>query len=278
MSPAADASTTATFSARWRQLSRNPTWLRVGPVLLGLVGVAAALGLWEIAPRVGWVRPTSLPPFSDVLGEVFVVVGDDGFLSDLTASAKRWSMGLVLATVVGIPLGTLMGRFRLVHKLVDPLLVVGYPVPKTALILLFVLWWGAGNVSRVGIIITGCLIPIVISSYHGANAVPERLLWSARGFGAGGLARWRQVVLPAALPQILSGMRLAIAISIFTLLASELLIRGEGIGAYMFTALDNGQTLRVYASSTIIATLGFLLDQLFVQVVKRTVPWMDGDV
>lgn len=274
MPPTTDDGPVTTVRGGWH----HPIWLRVAPLLFGALGVAGALGVWELAPRVGWVRPTSLPPFSDVLGEVFVVLGEDEFATNLGASAQRWSLGLLLAILVGIPLGTLMGRFRIVHKLVDPLLVVGYPVPKTALILIFVLWWGADNVSRVGIIIAGCLIPIVISSYHGANAVPERLLWSARGLGARGAARWIQVVLPAALPQILSGLRLAIAIAIFTLLASELLIRGDGLGAYMFTALDNGQTLRVYASSTIIATLGFLLDQLFVQGVRRGVPWLEGDV
>lgn len=247
-------------------------------ILLPVLGVAALLGLWEVAPRLGWVRDTSIPPFTKVLGEVFTVVGEDEFLTNLTASGQRWAIGLGLAIVIGIPLGTLMGRFRVVHRLVDPLLVVGYPVPKTALILLFVLWWGAGNVSRVGIVITGSLIPIIISSYHGANSIEPRLLWSARGLGTGPLRRWLFVVLPAALPQILSGLRLAIAISIFTLLGSELLIRGEGVGAYMFTAADNGQTLTVYAMSTIIATLGFLLDLIYVQSARRGFKWLEGDV
>lgn len=254
---------------------RVDSWV---PVLVGILGVTAALGLWEMAPRLGWVRRTSLPPFSDVVREAVDVIGRDDFLTNLGASGQRWIIGFVLSIVIGVPLGTLMGRWRLLHRLVDPLLVVGYPVPKTALILIFVLWWGAGDVSRVGIIIAGCLIPIVISSYHGANAVEERLLWSARGLGSGPFTRWFRVTLPAALPQILSGIRLAIAIAIFTLLASELLIRGDGVGAFMFNALDNGQTLTVFAMSTIIATIGFVLDLVFVQAVRRLLPWLQGDV
>lgn len=253
---------------------------RVGaaPLLLGALGIAMAIGVWELAPRAGWVRRTSLPPFSEVVGEMVNVIGEGDFLTNLGASGQRWIIGLLLSILIGVPLGTLMGRWRLLHRLIDPLLVVGYPVPKTALILIFVLWWGAGNVSRVGIIIAGCLIPIVISSYHGANGIEERLLWSSRGLGAGPVARWFRIVLPAALPQILSGMRLAIAISIFTLLASELLIRGDGVGAFMFNALDNGQTLTVFAMSTILATIGFLLDLVFVLIVRRGFPWLEGEV
>lgn len=270
------ATASGTDRRRARSLSHA---LRVAPqVLLPAASIAALLGLWEVAPRVGWVRPTSLPPFSEVVGEIFVVLGEDGFLTNLVASGERWAIGLTLAILIGIPLGTLMGRWRLLYNLVDPLLVVGYPVPKTALILLFVLWWGAGNVSRAGIIVVGCLIPIVISSYDGSRGIEPHLLWSARGLGTRPLASWFLVILPAALPSILSGLRMAIGISIFTLLGSELLIRGDGVGAYMFTALDNGRTLTVYAMATIIATIGFLLDLGYVQAVRRRLPWLEGDI
>ena len=247
-------------------------------LLLPVASVALLLGLWEIAPRVGWIRPTSLPPFSDVMAEVVDVVRQPEFLENLGASSERWAIGFALAILIGVPLGTLMGRWRPLYTLVDPLLVVGYPVPKAALILLFVLWWGAGNVSRIGIIIVGCLIPIVISSYHGAHAIEPRLLWSGRALGTGRVGSWFRIILPASLPQILSGLRLAIAISLFTLLGSELLIRGSGVGAFMFNALDNGQTLTVFAMSTIVALIGFALDFLYVRVVRRTLPWLEGEV
>jgi NitT/TauT family transport system permease protein len=246
--------------------------------MLGALTVALVLGLWELAPRMDWVRPESVPPFSDVAGEVVSVLGRPEFLDGLGASAARWAIGLALAILVGVPLGTLMGRSRALHALVDPLLVAGYPVPKAALILVFVLWWGAGDASRIGIVVVGCLIPIVISAYHGAHAVAPALLWSARGLGTGRVLLWRRVILPAALPQILSGLRIAIAIAIFTVLASELLIRGSGLGAYMFTALDNGQTPTVFAMSAIVATLGFLVDALYVAAVRRAAPWLEGEI
>jgi ABC-type nitrate/sulfonate/bicarbonate transport system permease component len=240
--------------------------------------VAAVLGVWELAPRVGAVRRQSVPPLSDVLGEIGEVLRRPEFLDQLGASAGRWAVGLGLALLVGVPLGTVMGRWRPLHALVDPLLVVGYPVPKAALILLFVLWWGAGDVSRVAVIVTGSLIPIVISSYHGAHGVPAPLLWSARALGTGRVRLWARVIVPAALPQILSGLRLAIGIAIFTALGSELLIRGSGLGASLFTALDNGQTLEVFALSTIVATLGFLVDAAYVAAARRALPWLEGEI
>ncbi len=243
-----------------------------------MIAVLVVLALWELAPRLGWVRSESLPAFSDVVREAAAIVTRPEFLDQLGASAGRWAAGLGLAVVIGVPLGLAMGRSRALHALVDPLLVAGYPVPKAALILVFVLWWGAGDASRIAVVVTGALIPLVISSYHGSASVRPALMWSARGLGTGRWTLWRRVVLPAALPHILSGVRIAIAISIFTVLASELLIRGSGIGAYMFTALDNGQTLTVFAMSLIVATLGFLLDIGYAAAVRRLVPWLEGDI
>ncbi len=255
-------------------LSRLP----VAQVALGALGFLLLIGLWEIAPRVGWVRSESVPPFSEVVREVGSVLSDPVFATDLQASAKRWAAGLGIAILVGVPLGMLMGRFRVLFYSIDPILTVSYPVPKAALILIFVLWWGAGDLSRVAIIVSGCLIPIVISSYHGAKAVEPRLLWSARSLGTGRVGTVAKVVLPAALPQILTGLRLAIAISIFTLLASELLIRQSGVGSYMFTALDNGSNLVVWAVMVILAVIGFLLDFVYVRGVKLAFRWLEEDV
>ena len=248
-------------------------------LLLPFTGIALALLVWEIFPRVGLVSIGSVPPFSRVFVGIFGLLGDAGFWTNLGASAYRWFAGITLAVIIGVPLGIAMGRSKILFALVDPILTMTYPMPKAALILIFVLWWGAGDVSRIAIIILGCLIPIVISSYHGARAIETRLVWSARALGTrAGTPLLFNIVLPAALPQICAGLRLAIAISIFTLLASELLIRQSGIGSYMFTFLDDGQTVEVWSCATIIATIAFLLDFGFVRLVKANLRWFEGDV
>ena len=206
------------------------------------------------------------------------VVTDGTFWSEVAASGGRWAVGFALAILIGVTVGIAMGRSRAVYYAVDPILTISYPVPKAALILVLVLWFGAGDVSRVLIIILGCLIPITISSYHGARGIEPRLLWSARALGTGRLALLPRVILPAALPQVLSGIRLAIAISIFALLASELLIRQSGVGAYLFTFYDLGATLRVWATAALIAVGGFLLDAGYVRLVRGGVRWLEGEV
>lgn len=238
-----------------------------------MIGIAVALAVWELVPRLGWVREQSVPPFSRVLAEAVEVAGRPEFLSALGETAGRCVLGLSVAVAVGVPLGLAMGRSRALHALVDPLLVAGYPVPKAAVVLPLVLWWGAGEVTRVAVVVLACLIPLVIAAYHGSRGVPPVLLWSARALRA---RRWR-VLVPAALPQILSGGRIALALALFTGLASELLIRGSGLGALLFTALDNGQTLTVFAVSLIVAALGFGADAVYVLTVRRGLPWFEGD-
>jgi ABC-type nitrate/sulfonate/bicarbonate transport system permease component len=230
--------------------------------------VLAFLALWQFAP----VRRQSVPRFTDVAAEAVDVLGRPEFLGALGASAARWAVGLALAVVVGVLVGVAMGRSRWLAALLEPLLIAGFPVPKAALVLLFVLWWGAGEVSRVAVVVAGSLIPVVISAYHGARDVPPALLWSARALGT--RRAWLTVGVPAALPQIVPGVRVALAIAIFTVLASELLIRGSGLGSLMFTALDNGQTLTVFALSVIVAVLGFALDALYSVAVRRALPWL----
>ena len=243
-------------------------------MILSWLGVSLALALWELAPRLGVVRSQSLPPFSRVAREAVDVLGRPEFLDALGATAWRCFAGLALAVAVGVPLGLVMGRSRLVHALVDPLLVAAYPVPKAALILLFVLWWGAGEASRIAIVVVGCLIPLVIAAYHGARAAPPVLVWSARGLGVRG---WR-VIGPRRCRRSLSGLRIALALAIFTALASELLIRGSGVGSLLFTALDNGQTVTVFAVSSLVALLGAGLDAVYVLAVRRALPWFEGEV
>jgi NitT/TauT family transport system permease protein len=248
---------------------------RAGSVAQAVAGIGLLLALWEVAPRLGWVRRSSLPPCSDVLREVVDLVGRPGFAASLADSGQRLAAGLLIALVIAIPLGTAMGRHHVLARVIDPLIVVVYPIPKAALVLLFVPWWGAGNVTRIGIVIVGAFVPIVVSAYHGARAVDRRVVWVARSLGAGTIARWAGVVVPGSLPMLVPGIRLALGVSIFTLLGSELLIRGEGVGSYLFTALDNGQTLTVFATSTVIAGCGFLLDAAYERLVVRRLPWLE---
>ena len=221
---------------------------------------------------------STFPPASVVIAKAWEQLREPALWENVGASGFRWMAGLGLAIIIGVPLGILMGRNRLAFNLIDPLLTAMYPVPKAALILLLLLIWGPGNLSRITVITIGSLIPIIISAYHGAQAVEPKLIWSARSLGYSNLRIGRSIVAPAALPSILSGLRLAIGISIFVLIGAELLVRESGIGYYLFAFYDVGLNDEVWGVTVVIALLGWLIDFLYVRGVRFFVPWFDGDV
>jgi ABC-type nitrate/sulfonate/bicarbonate transport system permease component len=243
-----------------------------------VAGVTAALLVWELAPRLGLVRATSVPPFSRVFVETGAVLADPAFRAEVGGSVFRWALGFAIALLIGVPLGIVMARSRVARHAIEPVLTMSYPVPKVALILILVLLFGVGTVSRVIIVVLASLIPVVIASFHGADAVDPRLVWSARGLGTGRAGALFRVVLPAALPTVLSGIRLALGVSIFALMAAELMIRQSGIGSYLFTYYDFGDSLRVWATASVIATAGFLLDAAYVSGLKYGLRWLEGEI
>lgn len=246
-------------------------------IVLGLLGIAVLGVIWQLATT-HMSRMTTFPDTLEAGGAALAQLGDTEFWRQLRVSGFRWACGLGIAVGVGVPIGLVMGRHRTVHRVVDPLLTVMYPIPKASLILLFVLLWGTGNGARIVAIATGAIIPVIVSSYHGAAGVEERLLWSGRGLGWRGGRSMLSVVFPAALPQILNGIRIAISISIFVLVGSELLVRGSGIGNYLFNFYDVGQNSSVWGTALALAIVGWLLDSLYVAVVRFATPWMDGQV
>lgn len=255
--------------------SRAPVDLSA--VVLGTLGFGALLALWEIAPRAGIVRRTSVPTFSDIVPEMMSLLSRSAFWESLAESSQRWAVGLTISIVAGTVLGISMGRSRVVHSLVDPILTSLYPVPKVAFILLLVLVFGAGDGTRVAIIVLGTIIPITISSFHGGRGIDPKLVWSARALGTGRVRVLSRVIVPAASPQILSGIRIALPLSVFTLLASEFLVRTTGIGSLLFVSYETGQYLTTWAITVWLAVIGFGLDWTYATATRRMVPWLEGD-
>ncbi len=257
-------------SVRWKSLA--------AAYAPGVVFVAFLLLTWEMAPRLGLVDRDLIPPMSEVLRGVPDVISDPDFGSDAFQSFQRWFVGLLAAAIVGVPLGILMGRFRPVFTLVNPLLSVAYATPKAALVVILVLWFGVGLWSMGGVVFLGALLPITTASYHGAAGVDGNYLWAARALGTNRARVLPQVVLPAALPQILSGLRVATSLSILTLLGAEFLIRNRGIGTYLFNSMDLGLYARMWSVTAIVAAAGFVLDSLFAWTVRVSFPWIEGEV
>jgi NitT/TauT family transport system permease protein len=246
-----------------------------GPVSAraSILAVVGLLVLWELAARL--IGIAGLPPASQALAQVPVILGDPEALLNIAASLRRMALGFGLAVLVAVPIGLAMGRSRPVAAFFNPLLMAIYPVPKAALMPIIMLWLGVGDASKTLVIFLGVTLPVVYHSQQGSRAVEQKMLWSAGAMGMGPVARLARIVLPAALPEILVGCRTGLVLALITMVASEMIARQAGLGNILFNALDMAQYDTVYAMILIVGALGFVLDAAFERLRNRLVAWAE---
>src|SRR6266853_400491 len=191
------------------------------------------------------------------------------------ASLYRGSVGLLLAVLGGGGLGLCMARWRLLDVFINPLVELFYPLPKSALIPVTVLWLGFGDGSKILLIFLGCMIPVTISAYNGARGSDHALVWSARSMGARGLRMIWDVVVPSALPELLNGVRTALALSFILLVSSELIVARQGLGYLIGYLGANGSYEAMFAVVLTVAFIGFLADRVYQAVVERVLRWRE---
>ena len=150
------------------------------------------------------------------------------------------------------------GARRLAAAFFNPLLMIIYPVPKAALMPIIMLWLGVGDASKTLVIFLGVSLPVIYHTYQGARAVEEKMLWSAAAMGMGARARLLRIVFPAALPEIMVGIRTGLVLALITMVTSEMIARKQGVGDILFNALAMAQYETVYATIVIIGVMGFV--------------------
>lgn len=243
--------------------------VRYAPLLL----LAAA---WEAAPRVGLANPETLPPLSAVLVALVGLVEDRDLLAlHGWSSLQNLVAGLGLGIVVGIVLGVLMAWYRPIEALVNPLVRVLYPLPRSALIPVMILWFGIGAASKIAAVFLGCLLPVVLSAFNGARGVEQVLVWSALAAGAGRHRVLWEIVLPAAMPEILAGVRNALALSFILLVASEFLIGQRGMGYLISFLGEGGSYASMFAGVIIVSAVGFFADRLYLALMGWALRWRE---
>jgi NitT/TauT family transport system permease protein len=231
--------------------------------------------LWEIAPRVGLVSSLALPPLSAVLSAWVELLRDGDLLTNGASSLYRAGAGLALAIVVGAALGVLMAWWRPVNALMGPLVELFYPMPKSALIPVTVLWLGFGDGSKILLIFLGCMLPVTIGAFNGARGSERVLVWSARSMGASRLRVLWDVVLPSAMPELLNGIRTAIALAFILLVSSELIEAQKGLGYLIGFLGSNGSYEGMFAVVLTVALLGFTADRLYQLLMQRVLQWRE---
>jgi len=245
---------------------RRRDLLRPLPLLIVVIA-------WQAASASGALPSWLMPSFFDVAKSLADLVGSGEILPHTLASLGRAGTGFFTAVIVGITAGVLMARVRLVQLALEPILMLIYPVPKPALIPLFMVWLGIGNFSKIAVIALACLVPIVVATFNGARSVDPILLWSARARGTSERRLLWRVVLPAALPQIAAGVRTAIAIAIIVLVSSEFISSETGLGYLIFSYGGVGAEAAMLAVVLYLALLGYALDRLYVAGLRKAMAW-----
>jgi len=231
--------------------------------------------LWEIATRTGIVSTLALPPFSQVLRAGFDLLRGGDLLTNAAASLYRAGAGLLLSIVIGGALGVTMAWWRPVNAVFGPLVELFYPVPKSALIPVTALWLGFGDSSKILLIFLGCMIPVTLGAFNGARSSDQALIWSARSMGASRLRVLWDVVVPSALPELLNGVRTALALSFVLLVSSELIVARSGLG-YMIGFLGAGGNYdAMFAAVLTVAFLGFVADRIYQRLMQRVLQWRE---
>ena len=216
---------------------------------------------WEVVARLELVSSTALPPLSDVVAAWVDMIKDGELITNGASSLYRAGAGLALSIIVGTLLGIGMAWWKPVNVLLAPIVEIFYPLPKSALIPVTVIWLGFGDGSKILLIFLGCMLPVTIGAFNGARSSEQVLVWSARSMGASRLRMLWDVVLPSAMPELLNGIRTALALSFILLVSSELIVAQKGFGYLIGFLGANGTYDAMYAVVFSVAFLGFAADR-----------------
>jgi ABC-type nitrate/sulfonate/bicarbonate transport system permease component len=231
----------------------------VGRQAGAIVPLVVLVVAWEAVSRSGIVTPFLLPPISAVVARV----GQDALSGELAVNLGltlfRSLVGFAIAGAGGVVLGILMTRQRLIRWFFDPIVSVGFPMPKIAFLPIFMLWLGLYDVSKISMAVFNAIFPVITATIAAAEGVDRQLLWSARSLGASERQLLREIILPAALPQILTGLQVALPISMIVMIVTEMLMGGQGLGGAMIAASRFADSPGVFAGIVEIAIAGLCL-------------------
>ncbi len=245
---------------------------------LGAVRVASVivlLGLWEVFGR--QVNPLFLSYPSAIARAFLQIVTTAEFQRSVLSSLHVFAVGLIAALALGIFIGLLMGRYRLAEYILDPYVYALDATPRVALIPLLLLWFGLGNGSKVAIVFLSGLFPVLMNTFSGVRTVSAQLVEVGRAYGAGERKLFTKVILPAALPFIMAGIRLAVGRALIGIITAEMFTAVSGMGALLVRYSSALATDKFFVPVILLALLGVILSSAVERLQKRLAPWKETE-
>ena len=253
----------------------NLAWMALLPILV--------IVIWEVTARMALVSTFLLPSFSRVVMRLFHDIGSGEILVQTGYTLARLVVSYGIAAVLGVALGIMMARVRVVRWLLDPIISIGFPSPKISLLPIFVLWFGVFDKPKIVISVVSCIFPIIAGTWAGTQGIDKYLLWSAENLGMPRSALLWKVILPASLPQVFTALQVALPIAFIIVIVAEMLTGGEGLGGTMMEATRLADSAGVFANLIMIGILGFLAMKGLQWLRRRVLVWHEevqrqGDV
>jgi ABC-type nitrate/sulfonate/bicarbonate transport system permease component len=238
----------------------------------GFVALLAAVAAWELIARAGLVNPLLFPAMSKILASFLALITSGEIPSQIARSMERAAAGYFLAAAVCIPLGVAMGLSDRVYRALEVVVETLRPVPPPVVIPVAMLFLGIGDGMKIFVIFFSCAWPILLNTIDGVRNIDRLLVDTARTFG---LARGRtilKVILPAAAPQIMTGLRISLSITLILVVISEMIGSTDGIGYFILNAQRRLKVDQMYAGMIALALLGYILNEAFALISKRLLP------
>ncbi|MGB8895714.1 MAG: ABC transporter permease [Pseudolabrys sp.] len=238
-----------------------------------IISIVILLATWELVARSGVVTPFQLPALSKVLERIWSDAASGDLTINTAVTLYRAMVGFLIAAIGGVVLGMAMSRNALARWFFDPIISVGFPMPKIAFLPVVMLWLGVFDISKITMIVFDAIFPVVAATVIAIQGVERELIWSARNMGARERELLWQIVLPAALPTILTGLQVALPLSLIVAVVTEMLMGGYGLGGAMMTASRFANSTSVFAGIVEIAVVGYALVKAMALIRRRLLVW-----
>ncbi len=244
--------------------------------LNGVLVLAGVMTAWEIASRGEFVPPLLFPATSKVLGTFFALVSSGEIPAQILSSLRRAAAGYLMAATIFIPLGVVIGLFERVERALEVVVETLRPIPPPVVVPVSVLFFGLGDGMKIFVIFFSSAWPILLNTIDGVKNIDPVLARTARTFGLSRRQAIVKVVLPAASPEIMTGLRISLAITLILVVISEMVGSTDGIGYFILDAQRRLKVDRMYAGMLSLALLGYLLNQLFLFASGCFLSWHRG--
>ena len=260
------------YMKRWLRLNKD----KINATFIGALSLLAFLLAWHLLTKyrvVFFVRFTNVPSPIAVYESLAKAIHDPKFLMHIALSCRRILLGFSLAAIIAVPLGLLMGRFKLVHEMLFPISEVLRPIPAIAWVPMAIMLWPTNEQSIVFITFLGSFFPVLVNTLHGMSLVDPVLVRAARSLGAREAAIFRVVYFPSSLPHIFTGLTVGMGVAWVSLIAAEMISGQYGIGYFTWEAYSLVQYADIALGMIAIGVLGLSSSLLIRMVGRLSMPW-----